>query len=277
MTNYSQDNLLDLAKDFAQQGQKQKAIDSLEEALRMGFDIKIALELSKLYRQTGQEDQAYAVIKTVPDLFSIEQVLDEYEKVLAANHYLIEALQVRNLTQGELEFLVEPAKPSEQRTIMQQFRSSNAVTLSQYQELFKLDLPTYLAFAQSVLIDPLEDSTVKVALTEDLVKLGREEEFTITILGQNHVFVPKEVPMLNQDTVYKEVITAIAGKFHNRPSELPLYLAEANFALGKLYPCQKTFISNPDAFAKDLLNFLQKKPVYSYQKLLEKIYSKNAG
>ncbi|ADQ60758.1 BS_ysoA-like protein with TPR repeats [Lactobacillus delbrueckii subsp. bulgaricus ND02] len=255
-------------------GDYQAACGHLEEALRLGFDEDLALDLSRLLRLNKEEDQAYALIKALPDLFSRDKVLEEYGQVLAANNFLIEALQVKHLTEGEVDFPVLPADKKEQEKILLAFRRKQAVSQSQYEQLLKLDLPTYLAFARSLLLDPLANYALRLAVCEDLVKLGVKEEMQVMILGDLKSFVPAETDLLKQDPVYREFITSLASRYQNRPSELPLILAEGNFAFGQLYPCQGDYVTNPDAFARDLTGFLRQKRGGESQDLLEKIYQK---
>ncbi|EFK32105.1 hypothetical protein HMPREF9264_1772 [Lactobacillus delbrueckii subsp. bulgaricus PB2003/044-T3-4] len=257
-------------------GDYQAACGHLEEALRLGFDEDLALDLSRFLRLNKEEDQAYALIKALPDLFSRDKVLEEYGQVLTANNFLIEALQVKHLTEGEVDFPVLPADKKEQEKILLAFKKKQAVSQSQYEQLLKLDLPTYLAFARSLLLDPLANYALRLAVCEDLVKLGVKEEMQVMILGDLKSFVPAETDLLKQDPVYREFITSLASRYQNRPSELPLILAEGNFAFGQLYPCQGDYVTNPDAFARDLTGFLRQKRGGESQNLLEKIYQKNS-
>ncbi|GHV98114.1 hypothetical protein lacNasYZ03_03150 [Lactobacillus nasalidis] len=276
MINTSQQNLLKLAGQAEAAGDFAAARDQLEEALRLGFDAELLLNLSRVLRLNHEEDQAYAAVKALPDLFSEEAVRKEYGQILAANNYLIEALQVKHLTGGQVTFAVQPADQQEQEQILKSFRKARTVTERQYQQLLKLDLPTYTAFARSLLLDPLGNHALRLAVCEDLIKLGCQEQIQLLVLGELRSFVPAETPLLKQDPVYREFIASLASRYQNRPSELPLILAEGNFAFGQLYPCQSDYISNPDAFAKALVSFLRKKQGWDYQKLLEKIYQKNA-
>lgn len=276
MTSVSQENLRKLAMEAEAGGDYQAACGHLEEALRLGFDEDLALDLSRLLRLNKEEDQAYALIKALPDLFSRDKVLEEYGQVLAANNFLIEALQVKHLTEGEVDFPVLPADKKEQEKILLAFRKKQAVSQSQYEQLLKLDLPTYLAFARSLLLDPLANYALRLAVCEDLVKLGVKEEIQVMILGDLKSFVPAETDLLKQDPVYREFIASLASRYQNRPSELPLILAEGNFTFGQLYPCQGDYVTNPDAFARDLTGFLRQKRGGENQDLLEKIYQKNS-
>lgn len=280
MTSVSQENLRKLAMEAEAGGDYQAACGHLEEALRLGFDedlaLDLSLDLSRLLRLNKEEDQAYALIKALPDLFSRDKVLEEYGQVLAANNFLIEALQVKHLTEGEVDFPVLPADKKEQEKILLAFRKKRAVSQSQYEQLLKLDLPTYLAFARSLLLDPLANYALRLAVCEDLVKLGVKEEMQVMVLGDLKSFVPVETDLLKQDPVYREFIASLASRYQNRPSELPLILAEGNFAFGQLYPCQGDYVTNPDAFARDLTGFLRQKRGGESQDLLEKIYQKNS-
>lgn len=69
MTSVSQENLRKLAIEAEAGGDYQAACGHLEEALRLGFDEDLALDLSRLLRLNKEEDQAYALIKALPDLF----------------------------------------------------------------------------------------------------------------------------------------------------------------------------------------------------------------
>ena len=67
------------------------------------------LKLCKLYCANKQEDQAYALIKEEPDLFSDQRVFKSYCQILAKNNFFIEALQLKNLVGVDLSEKVKPA------------------------------------------------------------------------------------------------------------------------------------------------------------------------
>lgn len=107
MKSLSQKNLMKLSKQNEEKGNIDVAIQNLEEALRISNSLDIVLELCRLYRKNKQEDQAYALIKAQPDLFSNKKVSEEYFKILKANHFFIEALQLENILGKRLPIKVE--------------------------------------------------------------------------------------------------------------------------------------------------------------------------
>lgn len=272
MTSVSQQNLLKLAEEDERKGDLEAAIQNLEEALRGEHSLDVILKLCKLYCANKQEDQAYALIKEEPDLFSDQRVFKSYCQILAKNNFFIEALQLKNLVGVDLSEKVKPASEEKQWQIMQNFKQREQVTQLDYESLHKLNLPNFKAFARSVLLDPTPDFAVRLSLCEDLVRLGLEEKCEIWVIGQMESFIPANTLLLEKEPKYREIISSIGSKFHNSPSQLPLMLGEVNLVLGSLYPKINQYIDEPDSFASDLVSFLQRKDGRSHQKLLEKIY-----
>lgn len=262
-----------LSKQNEEKGNIDVAIQNLEEALRISNSLDIVLELCRLYRKNKQEDQAYALIKAQPDLFSNKKVSEEYFKILKANHFLIEALQLENILGKRLPIKVEAADLKKQKAIMEHFKSKKQISQFDYEQLLKLNLINYKNFAQSLLLDPTQDFAVRLSLCEDLVKLGIDEEIKVWILDELENFVPKNVTLLEKNPIYQEVISSIASRYRNNPSQLPIMLGEVNLALGTLYPKISKYITNPDSFAKNLSSYLERGDGEGDQKLLEKIYS----
>lgn len=228
MTSVSQQNLLKLAEEDERKGDLEAAIQNLEEALRGEHSLDVILKLCKLYCANKQEDQAYALIKEEPDLFSDQRVFKSYCQILAKNNFFIEALQLKNLVGVDLSEKVKPASEEKQRQIMQNFKQREQVTQLDYESLHKLNLPNFKAFARSVLLDPTPDFAVRLSLCEDLVRLGLEEKFEIWVIGQMESFIPANTLLLEKEPKYREIISSIGSKFHNSPSQLPLMLGEVN-------------------------------------------------
>lgn len=273
MNSLSQENLMKLAKQNEKQGNIAGAIQNLEEALRSSASLDVILELCRLYRKNKQEDQAYALIKAQPDLFSDERVSKEYFKILQANNYLIEALQLENILGKKLPAKVEPVSNDKQKMIMELFKRQKQINQFDYQQLLKLDLINYKNFVQSLLLDPTQNFAVRLSLCEDLVKLGLKDSIKIWIVGNLEEFIPDKTNLLEKEPIYQEVVTSIGSRYHNNPSQLPLMLGEVNLALGSLYPKLSKYIDNPDSFAKDLSSYLKNGDGAGHQELLEKIYS----
>lgn len=272
MMSISQQNLLKLARDNMDHGQVTLAIQNLEEALKMGHSLSIVLALSRLYRQNKQERQAYRLLKEEADLFSDAAVFAEYCQVLKANHFFIEALQVKHLSRRSLKTQVLPVSAQQQKQIMSAFNRLSHITEADYQQLLQLNLPNFEAFAKSLLLNPQQQFAVRLALCEDLVRLGIKEKLLVWVLGQEVSFVPVKSCLLEQDPLYREVIAAIGARFRNNPSQLPLMLGEANLVLGSLYPRLKVFVDEPDSFASDLVSYLLTKNGHGHQRLLQQIY-----
>lgn len=272
MVSVSQDNLLKLALEDENKGNYDLAIQNLEEALSYGPSNKVVIKLCKLYRKNKQEDQAYALIKDQPDLFSDEKIFNEYCQILKVNHYFIEFCQLEKLLDRKIKINISPVSESEQNKIMTGFRKKEQITQLDYQSLLKLNLINFENFSQSLLLDPSQNFAVRLALCEDLVRLNLEKTFKVWILGKQKEFIPNNTPLLEKSTVYTEVIGGIGDHFRNNPSQLPIMLGETNLILGSLYPEIGDYIRNTDGFTSDLISYIQTGNGRTNQKLLEKIY-----
>ena len=272
MASLSQKHLMRLAQEDEQHHDFQGAIENLEEALDLGHDSQIVVELSKLYRKNKREDQAYDLIKGEPDLFSESAIFMEYCQVLAANNFFIEALQLKNLIKEDLPVKVEPVSVEVQQKIMLSFRKKETVSQFDYQNLLKLDLVNFKNFAQSLLLDPAQNFAVRLAICEDLIRLGISDPIKIWVLGEQTDFIPRETDLLEKNPIYQEVISGIGDKFHNNPSQLPLMLGEANLVLGSIYPELNKYIKNTDSFTSDFVSYLINNDGRGHQELLKKIY-----
>ncbi|RVU70647.1 MULTISPECIES: hypothetical protein [Lactobacillus] len=272
MVSLSQENLMKLAEENEKNHNLTGAIQNLLEALRMHHDTQIVLRLCDLYCRNKQEDQAYTLIKEEPDLFSDQQVYLEYFNVLAANHFLIEALQVEHVSGRKAPLQVTPASDQDQKMIMDLFKRQKNISQFDYEQLLKLNLINFKSFAQSLLLDPSQNFAVRLAICEDLVRLGVTEEVKVWVIGKMQAFIPAETVLLEKNTIYQEVIASLGSKFRNNPSQLPLMLGEANLIFGSLYPMISSYIKDPDSFTSDLVSFLETKNGRSHQELLEKIY-----
>lgn len=268
----TQQNLMKLAQENKAKGNLSNAIQDLEEAMKNGHSTEVVIELAKLYCQDKQKDQAYHLLKEEPDLFSEQDLFVEYLRVLQANHFLIEALEVKNVSGRDLPCQVKPVSQEKQKMIMTLFKTQRNITQFDYEQLLKLDLVNFKAFVQSLLLDPNQNFAVRLSLCEDLVRLGVDEKIDVFILGKKEEFIPKNINLLEQSPVYQEIISSIGSRFRNNPSQLPMMLGEVNLILGSLYPKINKFVDEPDSFASDLVSFLEKREGHSHQELLEEIY-----
>lgn len=272
MTSVSQRNLLKLAEENKRNGKLAAAIQNLEEALRGEHSLDVILQLCELYCANKQEDQAYALIKEEPDLFSDQRVYQTYCKTLAKNNFLIEALQVQHVTGLTLPVKVEPVSEEKQQQIMQSFKQKKQVSQADYESLHKLNLINFTSFAQSILLDPTPDFAVRLSLCEDLIRLGVKKQVKIWVIGNLEEFVPADTQLLEKETKYQEIISAIGARFNHNPSQLPLMIGETNLVIGSLYPKLSKYIDEPDSFASDLVSYLEKKDGRNHEKLLKKVY-----
>lgn len=271
MTTLSQKNLLNLAKGNEASGNLALAIQNVEEALRSGSSEELILYLCDLYLKNHQEYSAYALIKEEKDLFSDQNIFNKYSKILRANHFVIEGLQIKNLSRGDWQIEIVPIAESEQQKLMQNFRQKSQPTKYDYEQLLKLSLTNFTAYAASLIIDPSLNFAVRIALCEDLVRLGLKNEFKVLILGQSEKFVPNETNLLEKDPIYREVVSGIGSRFYHRPSQLSAVLGEVNLILGSLYPKLGKYISEPDSFASDLASYIDHHDGRSNQQLFEQI------
>lgn len=267
----SQKNLLELARKNEKTGNLSQAIENAEEALRIGSSKAATLQLCELYLKNGQADFAYSLIKEESDLFSNQEIFAEYSKILQTTHYVIEALEISNLSKNEIKILVEPVKQSKQQRIMVDFKEKRQPTLNDYQQLFKLDLNNFKQFSQSLLIDPSLNFAVRISICEDLIRLGLDDHFRVLVLGKIEEFVPRSVSLLEKDPIYREVVSGIGSRYYHRPNQLPIILAEVNLILGNLYPMINMYVDDPDSFTSDLVSYIENHDGRSRQKLFEAI------
>lgn len=271
MTSLSQKNLLSLAQKSAAKGDFAQAIQNLEEALRDGPSNEVILSLCELYLKDKQNYSAYELIKEEKDLFTNPKIFREYSRILKMNHFAIEALEVKNITAYELPDLVEPVSKTKQQQIMVTFKQKSKPTKFDYEQLFKLDLPNFKNFAQSLLLDPSLNFAIRLVLIEDLFRLGLQETFRVLVLGQEEQFIPQKINLLEKDAIYREVVSGIGSRYYHKPSQLPAVLGEVNLILGSLYPKLYKYVDNPDSFASDIASYIENHDGRSNQKLFEKI------
>ena len=271
MTSLSQKNLLNLANKVAANGDFPQAIQYLEEALRDGYSETIVLNLCQMYNKNGQNYSAYELIKEEKDLFTDAQVFSVYSKVLQANNFLIEALEVKNITGYDLPDKIQPVPLKEQQQIMLNFKGKSKPTKFDYEQLFKLDLINFQNFAQSLLIDPSLNFASRIVLCEDLFRLGIKEKFKVLVLGQTEEFIPQKINLLEKEPIYREVVSGIGSRYYHKPSQLPAVLGEVNLILGSLYPKLSKYVDDPDSFASDIASYIENQDGRSNQKLFERI------
>ena len=271
MTSLSQKNLINLAKRNEANGDMVQAIQNLEEALRDGHSNEVVLNLCDFYLKNKQSYSAYELIKEEKDLFTDSEIFAEYSKILSENHFLIEALEVKNITDYELPYSVEAVNSTVQQKIMVTFRQKAKPTKYDYDQLFKLDLSNFKNFAQSLLIDPSLNFAVRLVLCEDLFRLGLKNKFKVLVLGQEEEFIPRKINLLEKEPVYREVVSGIGSRYYHQPSQLPAVLGEVNLILGSLYPKLNKYVDDPDSFASDIASYIDNHDGRSNQKLFEKI------
>ena len=271
MTSLSQKNLINLAKRNEANGDIVQAIQNLEEALRDGHSNEVVLNLCDFYLKNKQSYSAYELIKEEKDLFTDSEIFAKYSKILSENHFLIEALEVKNITDYELPYSVEAVNSTVQQKIMVTFRQKAKPTKYDYDQLFKLDLSNFKNFAQSLLIDPSLNFAVRLVLCEDLFRLGLKNKFKVLVLGQEEEFIPRKINLLEKEPVYREVVSGIGSRYYHQPSQLPAVLGEVNLILGSLYPKLNKYVDDPDSFASDIASYIDNHDGRSNQKLFEKI------
>ena len=271
MTSLSQKNLLNLANKVAANGDFPQAVQYLEEALRDGYSDTIVLNLCQMYIKNGQNYSAYELIKEEKDLFTDAQVFSVYSKVLQANNFLIEALEVKNITGYDLPDKILPVPLKEQQQIMLNFKGKSKPTKFDYEQLFKLDLINFQNYAQSLLIDPSLNFASRIVLCEDLFRLGIKEKLKVLVLGQTEEFIPQKINLLEKEPIYREVVSGIGSRYYHKPSQLPAVLGEVNLILGSLYPKLSKYVDDPDSFASDIASYIENQDGRSNQKLFERI------
>lgn len=253
----SQKNLLNLAQRNWANGDLNKAIQNVEEALRGGRAPELVIELCDLYIKDKQQYSAYVLIKEESDLFSDEKIYAEYSKILQANHFFIEAAEVENLSNHQWQIPAAPVDENEQQKIMRNFKQKGQPSQFDYEELFKLSLTNFKNFSQSLLIDPSLCFAVRLALCEDLFRLGVKDKFKVNVVGNQEEFVPEKTNLLEKDPIYREVVSGIGSRYYHRPSQLPMVLGEVNLILGSLYPKLSKYVDEPDSFASDIASYIE--------------------
>lgn len=271
MTSLSQKNLINLAKRNEASGDMVQAIQNLEEALRDGHSDEVILNLCDFYIKNKQNYSAYELIKEEKDLFTDSEIFAKYSKILSENHFFIEALEVKNITDYELPCSVEPVNSTAQQKIMVTFKQKAKPTKFDYEQLFKLNLPNFKNFAQGLLLDPSLDFAIRLVLIEDLFRLGLQETFRVLVLGQEEQFIPQKINLLEKEPVYREVVSGIGSRYYHKPNQLPAVLGEVNLILGSLYPKLNKYVDDPDSFAGDIASYIDNHDGRSNQKLFEKI------
>lgn len=269
----SQENLYQLAKESDAQGKLEEAIQYLEDALRIGYSKKIAVYLSRLYCKNDQNDQAYSLIKEESDLFSDQNIFDTYCQILSRNNFFIEAEELQRQLNQKLNLVIEPVSESEQNKIMADFRNQKEVTLSDYQQLLKLNLSNFMNFAQSLLLDPTTNFAVRISLCEDLIRLKIDEEISVLVLGKLKKFIPLQTELMQKSPIYREIMYGVGDRYRNRPNQLPYVIGEVNLFVGQLYPLLANYVSNTASFTRNMLDFIENRNGHEDQLLLEKIAS----
>lgn len=269
----SQENLYQLAKESDAQGKLEEAIQYLEDALRIGYSKKIAVYLSRLYCKNDQNDQAYSLIKEESDLFSDQNIFDTYCQILSRNNFFIEAEELQRQLNQKLNLVIEPVSESEQNKIMADFRNQKEVTLSDYQQLLKLNLSNFMNFAQSLLLDPTTNFAVRISLCEDLIRLKIDEEISVLVLGKLEKFIPLQTELMQKSPIYHEIMYGVGDRYRNRPNQLPYVIGEVNLFVGQLYPLLANYVSNTASFTRNMLDFIENRNGHEDQLLLEEIAS----
>lgn len=272
MANVSQENLVKLAEQAVAKNNLQQSADYLEEALRMGHDSQIALTLCDTYLQLNQAEAAYKLIKEEKDLFSNQAIFNKYLQILTKMHYRIEFLQLEHLVGQKLAVQVEPVSEDEQEKIMGAFKQQTHINSHDYQQLYALSENNFIQFAQSCLIDPSTGFTVRIALCEDLVKMGADQTIKVIVLGQQEEFNPSQTPLMGHDPIYRKVVMQLASSYDQSPSQLPNVLGEANLVLAAMYPKLSKYVSDPASFTSNLDRYMTKHDGGADQDLLNKIY-----
>jgi hypothetical protein len=186
-------------------------------------------------------------------------------------HYRIEFLQLEKLVGQKLAVKVDPVSEDEQEKIMGSFKQQTHINSYDYQQLYALSETNFVQFAQSCLIDPSTGFTVRIALCEDLVKMGVDQTIKVIVLGQQEEFNPSKSPLMGHDPIYRQVIMQLASSYDESPSQLPNVLGEANLMLAAMYPKLSKYITDPVSFTNNLDRYMTKHDGGADQDLLAKI------
>ena len=251
MSTTSQENLISLAREAEENNDLPQAKQYFLEALRFGHNSEIVCELCEIYLKEEKADQAYALVKEEPDLFSDTRVFQTYLSILEKRNFNIEKQELDNLLKKKVDIEVKPIAEADQQKLMQNFRSLKNITEADYLKLFQLSRENFILLAESLLLDPSQNFALRLSLCEDLIKLGVNKEIKVFVLGEAKSFVPAQTMLLEKDPVYREVCISIADYLRRDPSKLTLMVGELNIVMGMLYPTLHDYIHDPDQFAHD--------------------------
>ncbi|MBD5432566.1 MAG: hypothetical protein HDR42_03690 [Lactobacillus sp.] len=272
MSTTSQENLISLAREAEENNDLPQAKQYFLETLRFGHNSEIVCELCEIYLKEEKADQAYALVKEEPDLFSDTRVFQTYLSILEKRNFNIEKQELDNLLKKKVDIEVKPIAEADQQKLMQNFRSLKNITEADYLKLFQLSRENFILLAESLLLDPSQNFALRLSLCEDLIKLGVNKEIKVFVLGEAKSFVPAQTMLLEKDPVYREVCISIADYLRRDPSKLTLMVGELNIVIGMLYPTLHDYIHDPDQFAHDFRKYIEEKKGGANQKLLDQIY-----
>lgn len=267
----SSENLLKLARESQDAGNIDQAIKYLEEALRTETDPKLLFELSKLYEGQGNYWLAYSAIKHMPNYLD-SQYQDYFFKLLAKNNFLIEALQIEANTDLKIcqKYQIVAVDDRTQSQIMKKLRQKN-ITEEAYAQVLKLSLTNFKNFVRATLVDPTAEFALRISLIEECSKLRLDEQFSVLVDGQPTTFVPKETIHFLQEPLYLETLAEVNKLLVKDPSYKALAIASTNIILGALYPKLGDYVTDPKAFAKDIVGSVMHTGAGEHEELFQRL------
>ncbi|MDO4912180.1 MAG: hypothetical protein Q3960_01340 [Lactobacillus sp.] len=275
MTTISQKNLLKLALEAKEKEQTEQAISLLEEAIMLGPDTTIALNLSQLYQEVGLFYNAYELLKN-QDNYLTEPIFTEYLHVLKALNLRIEFLQLKELLQGAARNQLEKieVKATDDPLSVMKLKK---IQVDNYWKILTLDLPQFELFVQEKLASTETDLALHISLIEECVKLQLTTPLNTLVLDKLVQFVPKEVGLFQTNNFVTEVNNfgfELVEKAKS-PSLSPLFFAMTRIILGSLYPIIDQYLDDPKSFAQEIFDYITGQTNVEHSELITKILQKN--
>lgn len=267
----TQSELLNLAIQAKETHQYQLARDYLIQAHELGVDPKIISELVAVYFVLHEEDQAYLMIKGLPDLFSDLEIFELYQQILVAEQYFLEqqkliylidasftGQKLANLKEIISTNLAQPAEPKEQAEIMRWFRGnvSQGFLNTDLFQLYKLSIENFSDLSENYFLDKFHNPRIKVSLISELIMLKVNRNFNYFSLEKIAQFNPINLKLLTQTPEFLEGQQLIIDKLFEDPVKLELIYSNFVEIIQTVYPKITKYIPNLTDFVEVLISYL---------------------
>ncbi|MEJ6348358.1 hypothetical protein R4Y45_03840 [Holzapfeliella sp. He02] len=269
--NTSQTELLQSAQKATAQKDYQGAVAFLQEAQTFGPNQQLTLELITNYLYLDQNKQA---LDELPELniYQNSRSFETYLKVLYQNHLIIPFFQIPfylkqatklnqqyyDLYNDYQEKFKRLKLPKNAQKIKTQFMTDMATGLiksrDSYEKLKQLPVADFTQVARTAFLAPGLRPELKVALVEDLVKLGESNTFPIFVLDKL-TEVNFAQASLYFDTEFIKISVRLIQSEVTDLSVQQLATSQYMLLLAKLYPRFDLFIENISEFTFSFLRY----------------------